>query len=151
MKINEAFPSKYLKASDLQGRAYKLTINHVSIEDVGGDDQKQTKPVVYFREAAKGMVLNRTNADTIAIVLGEETDNWVGHILEVFSMRVQGPNGMVDGIRCRVDLPQHAAQPPIALGGQHAVVQRMPVTPPSPAVGIDRTVGAQGLDDSIPF
>ena len=130
MKIGAAFPSKYLKAVDLQGRSFQVQITGLRVEDVGTEGKPEHKPVLYLsyqgRPAEKPMVLNRTNADTIAMDLGDETDTWVGHTIELFSMRVQGPNGMTDGIRCRVIHPQEVRQPapvPTGFGGTAAGTQ----------------------------
>ena len=37
MNIGDAFPSKYLKASDLQGREVAVTISHVEMTEIDGD------------------------------------------------------------------------------------------------------------------
>ena len=34
MRISDAYPSNYLKASDLQGRTVVVTIDHCDIEDI---------------------------------------------------------------------------------------------------------------------
>lgn len=162
MKLSAAFPSKYLKADDLQGRSFNVQISHYAIEDVGTDDKPQQKPVIYFTNAQKGMVLNRTNGESIGVVLGDEMDAWRGHILELFPQRVQGPNGMVNAIRCRVVLPQQTMQSPAASLVPRPMMQ--PAVPPQTPMpvdsrgfavntaGIERTLGAQGLDnDDIPF
>lgn len=78
MNINSMFPSKYLKASDADENP-TLTIKDVVYEEMKNrDDQDEQKPVLYFVEVDKGMVLNRTNAKTIANMYGEDTDGWIG-------------------------------------------------------------------------
>lgn len=75
MDINGVFPSKYLKAADLQGKDVTLTIEEVSVEDVGGQgDASDSKPVLFFQGKEKGLVLNKTNANTISGMYGPETD-----------------------------------------------------------------------------
>ena len=106
MKLSEVFASDYLKAADLQGRSFQLVIDRCIMEDVGTAQKPDSKLCIYLRGAQKKFICNRTNAESISIVLGDETDNWRGHTLELFTMRVQGPNGMTDGIRCRVIVPQ---------------------------------------------
>ena len=106
MNINTAYPSTYLKASDLQGRRVIVTIARVDIEDVGDD----TKPVVYFTGKTKGLVLNRTNAVTIAELLGsEETDDWISGSVVLFATKVDFQGRRVDAIR--VDRPTEQAPP----------------------------------------
>lgn len=140
MRINDAFPSQYLKSSDLNGKTFTLQISSVMIEEIQDKGKAVPKPILYFQGAQKGMVLNRTNAEAISMVLGDETNDWIGHKLELFTMRVQGPQGMTDGLRCRVVLPQQQATP----------AQKAPapeIGRPSPALPPVGTV----LDDSIPF
>lgn len=86
MKIGAAFPSKYLKAADLQGRRVPVTIDRVELEDVDDGDRK---PVLYFRGTDRGLVLNRTNAAALTDHLGtDETDQWRGRRVVLFPTRV---------------------------------------------------------------
>lgn len=146
MKINEAFPSKYLSSKDLNGQTYQLPIASITQEEINDNGGKKLKPVVYFRGAQKGMILNRTNAEAISMVLGDETNDWIGHKLELFSMRVQGPNGMTDGLRCRVILPQAAP-----VQRQSAPEIARAVAGPLTQVGSGGLGGGDDLSDSIPF
>ena len=41
MKISNAFPSKYLRAADLQDRPVQLIMSRVELEDVGGEDWEE--------------------------------------------------------------------------------------------------------------
>jgi hypothetical protein len=83
---NEAFPSKYLKAADLKGRAVTLEIAAAPEETLTGfDGQSQTKTVVYFAGTKKKLPLNRTNWNAIADVTGEDdSDNWPGKKVELY-------------------------------------------------------------------
>lgn len=155
MRIGQAFPTKYLKADDLT-RPVKVQIAAVHIENVGTEQKAENKPVMYFlyqgRQAEKGMILNRTNADTIAMDLGDETDAWIGHTVELFKMRVQGPNGIVDGIRLRV---VHPATNPVSAFAPAAVPPPQPNGPfgPTPPLATPGSYGAKpdDLDENIPF
>jgi len=73
--FKDKFPSKYLKVEDLNGRPLILTVARVEDELVG--PEKEDRNVVYFREIAKGLVLNRTNGESIADLAGsEDVDDW---------------------------------------------------------------------------
>jgi hypothetical protein len=100
VNISTEYPSKYLKSADLQGKTAKLKISTVVSEQLGNDQRL----IMYFFGKQKGMVLNKTNARTIAFEAGdEETDNWEGLEIEVFSMMVPNPQGqLVPGLRVRV-------------------------------------------------
>lgn len=104
MRIDSAYPSKYLKTADLQGRAVRVTIDRFEIEEIGDGDRK---PCLYFEGKERGIVLNRTNADTITASLGEETDNWIGQVIELYPDKTRFAGKMVDCIRVRV--PRRAA------------------------------------------
>lgn len=99
MNINDQFGSnKFLKSADLQGNVAKVKIQDVQVEKLGED----RKMVMHFFGKEKGMVLNKTNAMTIGDAYGEDTDDWIGKEIEVFSMKVEFQGRMVDGLRVRV-------------------------------------------------
>src|SRR5574338_369190 len=97
MQVSQVFPSNYLKASDLQGRAVNVKIDRVEIEKIGTDD----KPVLYFQGKEKGMVLNKTNANNIAYLYGQETDDWNGAEITLFEAMVDFQGKTVPAIRVR--------------------------------------------------
>lgn len=132
MKISEAFPSKYLKAADLQGRRITATIDQVEMANIGDDTDKM---VVYFVGKEKGFVLNRTNANMIAeIAKSEETEDWHGVKIVIFPTRVDFQGRRVDAIR--VDYP--------AQSNGHA---ERPLATPVQQPAREREVG----DDDIPW
>lgn len=82
--LNDLFPSRYLKAHDLQGREPVVTIARVACEVMG--KTRESKPVVYFAGKAKGLRLNKTMAVAIAAIAGsEDTDRWVGVAIQLFT------------------------------------------------------------------
>ena len=105
MKIGNAFPSKYIKAGDLAGKAHTLVIAKVQIEDVGGQGNEEDKPVLYFAGRTKGCVLNRTNAMAIANRYGDDTDTWTDKEVIVFPDQTMFQGKMVDCIRMRIPVP----------------------------------------------
>ena len=109
MLVSDAFPSKYLRAADLQGRTTTLTIEKVVMEDLNGDQ----KPVVYFADTKKGLVLNVTNARAIAQLAGDDMSNWSGMPLELFSTPVSFQGRTVDAIRVRPLDPARKNKAPI--------------------------------------
>ncbi len=79
--VSELFPSKYLSADDLQGKAFKLKI--LAVEFVQIHDRYEgdvTKACVRFEKAQKQLILNVTQARSIAQIVGsEQFADWVGH------------------------------------------------------------------------
>ena len=101
--VNEAFPSKYLKAADLNNRTFKVAIKRVVFEEVG--QNKDKKPILYFNGTEKGLVLNKTNATAIAAVHGEQMDGWSGKEVELFSQQV--PFRLSPSNKTKPILPRH--------------------------------------------
>ena len=103
MLISQAFPSsKYLSAADLKGQTVTVMIAHVmseSIEERGGESRP--KPVVSFNGAKKSLVLNKTNANSIVKLYGDDTDAWVGKQVELFPAVADYMGESVDCIRLR--------------------------------------------------
>jgi len=107
MKISSAFPSKYLKAADLpMGREVTVTIDSMQMEQL---DDNQDRPVCYFRGKSKGLVLNSTNASTISVVYGDETDAWVGRPLVIFNTTTMYKGQRVACLRVRIPAEAAAA------------------------------------------
>lgn len=67
-------------AGDMIGQStIVLTVADVTMESMNsGKGGQQTKPCLRFKERSKLMVLNKTNAKTLAAILGPETENWKG-------------------------------------------------------------------------
>lgn len=95
MKASDVFPSKYLAASDLQGRHVTVTIDYVEVHDV--DDGQ--KPAVYFKGKQKALLANKTNTRSIAELHGDEMDNWTGKRITLYSTPVLFQGRTVPAIR----------------------------------------------------
>jgi hypothetical protein len=99
MKISSAFPSKFLRAADLQDQNINVTMSHVDMEDVGDTDKK---PVLYFNGKEKGCVLNKTNSKVITQAYGDDTEAWRGKPLILYPAMVDFRGDMVEAIRVRI-------------------------------------------------
>lgn len=101
------FPSTYLSHADCFGKDIVLTIARVEKEEltfVGG--KKKVKPVVYFAEEhAKPLVINKTNADSIAHLYGTKAEDWIGKKVRFYPTKVPFGRDIVDAIRVREDKP----------------------------------------------
>src|SRR4029434_1526964 len=109
MKISEIFPSKYLTASDLNGKPYTLTIRTVTLEEMMTHENKKVqKPTCWFVGAQKGFVMNVTNAHIIVALYGDDTDVWAGKRITIYPTKVKAFGSYQDAIRVREEIP---AQP----------------------------------------
>jgi hypothetical protein len=143
MKISEEFPSKYLKAADLQGREVKVVMQNVEKEKLGDD----TKPVLYFKGKEKGVVLNKTNSNTISDAYGDDTEDWFDQPLILFSVMVDFQGKVGPAIRCRVPTAKDNRQgrpDPISTSPQRQAVDDFPGDRAPPH-------GRDALDDVIDF
>jgi hypothetical protein len=112
MNISEAYPSKYLKAFDLNGRNITVTIKSAELEEIGFD--KERKIVLSFANTDKQLVCNKTNAGTIAKLLhSEETNDWAGQRITLCAREVEFQGTMVHALRVLSQKPEaHKTAPP---------------------------------------
>lgn len=119
MKLDKMFESKYLKASDIDEIADEntetavVTIDRVEMADVAKDEPQ--KPVMYFRGIEPGMVLNKTNANTLGGLLGNDTDDWIGKAIGLFTTEVDYQGKQVMAIRVRMKLPKVSKKASVAV------------------------------------
>jgi hypothetical protein len=104
MKMNDLFPSKYLRAADLQGKPRVVTIEKVTHEPFKDDGVSVTKTVIHFKRngtATAPVVVNKTNWKMlVAITEAEDDEDWIGARIELRSEKVNSPGGrIVDSIR----------------------------------------------------
>ncbi len=107
-KLNEMFPSRWLKASDFEDGDQVMTISDLKTEKIGQGRDADDKWVLFFEEDEKGLVLNKTNTNTIAKLHGDDTDEWIGKQVTLFATEVQFQSEMVEAIRIRSKPPRQA-------------------------------------------
>ena len=133
---DQAFPSRFLKAGDLNGKPLTLTIASAAYETLknhkGADEQKLC---VGFLKTKKLLVVNVTNFDAITDATGEaDSDNWPGHKIEVYPSEVQIGSETKPCLRVRA--PDQAE-----LKAKPTATKRPTKTPPPD----------DDMDDAIPF
>jgi hypothetical protein len=104
MHIDALYPSRFLRCADLNGRPMRVTIAGIKREDLGGE----SKVVLSFANGEKSLILNKTNARTIAKTLGDETRAWAGKDIVLVPKQVDFKGDLVDAIRVRAARPQQA-------------------------------------------
>lgn len=133
--ILDAFPSNYIKASDLKGNQVVVTIDRVEFEPVGRD--KEMKAVCYFIGKTKGMVLNKTNARKITeITASPLTEEWHGNAIVLYPTETEFAGETVECIRVKPVLKAK-------MGRMTPAPPPMPEPEPVLATGND--------DDEFPF
>lgn len=108
MKTNDVFPSKYLRGADIEDREVQATVSHVAMEDV---TETEKKPVVHFKGATKGVVLNKTNWDRLVHISGsDDSDDWSGVKVILYTELVTFQGKTSPSVRIKRP-PQGTAQP----------------------------------------
>ena len=97
MNINESFPPAFLRSEDIKGKTVAVKIRMCEPHEF---DREGTKPVVYFQGKDAGLVLNKTRANAIRDIYGEETDNWIGKTIVLTVGPVPFEGRMTDSIFC---------------------------------------------------
>jgi hypothetical protein len=141
--INEAFPSNYIKAADLKGRQVSVKMDRAEYEMIGSDK----KLILYFVGKDKGMVLNKTNANNIAMIYGDDTDDWRDQEIILFEAMVDFQGKTVPAIRVKgPGKPQRGAP-----ARQMATADNDRSPQPPMRQADTRQQHAADLDDEIPF
>ncbi len=107
--ISNFYPSSWLTAADLPETGLVVTIESVTLEKIRNQDGgTEDKPVIHFVEQEKGLVCNKTNAKTIATLLGDDTDDWEGQQITLYPTEVDFKGQRVEAIRVRNKKPKPA-------------------------------------------
>jgi hypothetical protein len=147
--------SKYFKGTDLD-REKKFRIKVVTEEvltDSAGKTEK--KPVVWFTNDERGLVLNKTNLRVLKNAFGDPMAGWAAKVVALFPMMAD--NGK-PGLRIRILPPKQAAaavpptQPVSPTGNGAAAAAPPPTAPADPELEPDPKLSlADELNDEIGF
>lgn len=103
---------EYLGSHNLEkGEEMLLTIAKFEGEEMvqkvdGKKDEKVAKQVLYFEEDVPKMILNITNASTIANLYGSHPDQWIGRKIQVYAASVKAFGKTQDALRIRDFIPK---------------------------------------------
>lgn len=137
MKKSEAFPSRFFKAEDVKEQPLVLTIKRLYQDQIGID--KQEKNILAFVETEKELVLNGTNWDSIADIVGsDDSDDWPSYKIMLIEALVDFKGQKRPGIRVRSPNTAQASKAPAKRSGP----------PPLPSPD---DYGTGGPDDDFDF
>src|SRR5262245_608161 len=84
-KRDDAFPSRFLHAPDLNGEPLTVTITSANFETLTYEGKEQRKMVLTFRHTRNVLPDNVTNWDMTVLITGQEDPNtWAGHAIELY-------------------------------------------------------------------
>jgi hypothetical protein len=119
----------YIEGDSLVGRTANVTMTEVKVEEMPARNGKQEKKyVLYFEDTEKGLVLNKTNAKTIARLYGRETEGWEGQRITLYSEEVQAFGEKYNATRVAPVTPKALSSQKI---DQESVVELTEATPPN--------------------
>lgn len=145
MRVSEAFPSNYVKAADLRGNNARVVIDRVKIEEIGDD----RKPVLYFQGKEKGLVLNKTNANNISVLYGDDMEEWQGKEIILFPAMVDFQGRTVEAIRVR-GVPHKERATASPYHGQAPLPRENITSGPQPSRVTGNLVNGDMPDDDLP-
>ena len=96
MQFDDLYPSKFMRASDLNGAPLTVTIGGVSRENGG-----EPKVIITFASGEKPLIANKTNGKALAKLFGKDTADWIGKKIVLFPCEVDFKGDSVEAIRIR--------------------------------------------------
>jgi hypothetical protein len=140
--------SKFMNAGDFVSEK-ALRIKAVTVENLPRGEQK---PVLWFTNHQKGLILNKTNNRTLRGSFGDDMEKWAGKVIVVYPTQTDFGGKTVGALRVRIPPPKQATAGTVAGNGQ-PVKQTKPaaakdgeILPPEPKPPL-----ADDLDDEIGF
>lgn len=110
MKTNDVFPSKYLKAEDdlFDDGEVAATIKEVVLESLKSRERgEENKPVMYFKELPKGLIVNKTNWGICAKLFNsDDSDDWLSERVLMTTVDVDAFGDVVRAIRIKNQKPK---------------------------------------------
>lgn len=105
MKMSDAFPSKWLKVENLNNQPMLSTIGTCAMETY---QDGSSAPAITLQGSEKMFGLNKTNANTLVTLFGDDSDAWAGKQIEFYPATTNFQSKIVPCIRLRA--PQQQAQ-----------------------------------------
>lgn len=131
--------SRYIKLDDLHESGPLREQIAVVKEEAG----KYGDKLVLVFESGKQLSLNTTSVGNLIRDIDQDTDNWIGHFVEVYAGEVEFQNGMAGAVLVRLVDGDTSLKPPI----------KTSAAPTSPTPPRKKTANSRrgDMDDEIPF
>jgi len=81
--VSELYPSQWLRAADLRGRAVIVIVTRCTLEEVNGIGGTADRAILDFGRT-KRLILNKTQCQSMANITGSEAfADWPGHRIQL--------------------------------------------------------------------
>ena len=97
MKVGKYVAGRFLKGMDLEQEFTTMTIDHADEETLMGE----AKLVLYFEEEDRGVVLNKINTRRLIEAFGDDSDDWIGKRITLYTEPVDFNGKVTDAIRLK--------------------------------------------------
>lgn len=124
LTYDQLFPGRFIKAGEMHGRPVTLTVKDVyldQLEDESGREKPQA--VIAFNETPREMALNKTNAQCIVSMFGQDSGDWIGKRITLcperdasglsdsgLCLRIQGSPDIKQPVTAEIKLPRRKPQ-----------------------------------------
>jgi hypothetical protein len=98
MNYEAMFPSRFLKAADLQGKDQTVKIGGIKLEKM---PDGKVKGIITFEGTDKEWLLNRSNAEALKLMWGVETNDWLHKRLTLCVRQVDAFGESVPAVRVK--------------------------------------------------
>jgi hypothetical protein len=98
MNYEAMFPSRFLKAADLQGKDQTVKIGGIKLEKM---PDGKVKGIVTFEGTDKEWLLNRSNAEALKLMWGVETNEWLHKRVTLCTRQIDAFGKSVPAIRVK--------------------------------------------------
>ena len=153
-RVTDLYPktSQWLKSEDIPDEGLTVTIDSYEVKDFNYEGKHERKPVLYFKEDVKPLIVIKTNAGTITQIVGsDELDDWIGRKITLVPREVEYSGKQVWSIRVHLPRRQNASRaatqaqaPARGRGARAAAELDEALQPPDDEIG-------QIDESSIPF
>lgn len=107
------YDNTYVRAWDLPvGRDVTMVIERVEQAEIKGTDKTERRPIVFFKGARKGLVLNKGMGKTIKGIYGARVSGWVGQPISLYATTCAAFGETHDVIRIRPTAPSKKRSAP---------------------------------------
>jgi hypothetical protein len=85
--FDDLYGSRYFSAADLRGETIRRRIGKFDVAELKDPKDGTTKRrlLIYFDNVEKALVLNKTNAQKLAVSQGKDPSKWIGVVCDIYS------------------------------------------------------------------